>query len=197
MARNRNKEIRRVRVGDLRSNPANHRVHPDAQKAALGSILDEVGFVGTLLAYELSDGTLRLCDGHCRIELLDEDDEVEVAVVDLSPEERRKIHATYDAIGAMAQVDVAKLDALIADIQFDSPAIVAMLSEVSEKALAQPESLDEEDDSHLPNEADQPPPFQEPPERFQVVVQCMNEAQQSEVMELLEREGLKCRKLTT
>lgn len=196
MVRNRNKEIRRVRVGDIRLNPANHRYHPDEQRAALRGVLGEIGYYGCLIGFELSDGTVRLLDGELRCETLEADDEVDIVLVDMDAEERRKALATYDAVTSLAGVDTAKLDALIADIKFDSPSIRAMLSEVSEKALQAAESLDE-DDHGMSDECDQPPPFQEPPQRFQVVAECVNEAQQSEVFEMLEREGLKCRKLTT
>ncbi len=189
-ARNRNKEIRRVRAGDLLANSANHRLHPAEQKAALVGILDEVGFVGTLLAFEQPDGCLRLIDGHLRQESLDPDDLVDVTVVDLEPEERDKILATHDALGAVAQVDRAKLDALIANIQIQSPAIVAMLNEVGERAQV---DFAAANDAQAPS--DRPRPERNVPESWQIVVTCGSEAEQREIYELLATKGLKCRLL--
>lgn len=141
--RNRNKEIRKVRVGDLWDNPANHRVHPDGQKAAMAGILNEVGYVGTLLAFEMDGGQLRLCDGHLRKELIDPDEEIDVCVVDLEPEERRKVLATHDAIGAMAEIDHQALDALVAQANVEDPALKAMLADLSERSALSEEESDE------------------------------------------------------
>lgn len=187
--RNRNKEIRRVRAGDLLANSANHRLHPAEQKAALASILDEVGFVGTLLAFEQLDGRLRLIDGHLRRESLAPDDLVDVTVVDLEPEERDKILATHDALGAVAQVDRAKLDALIANIQIQSPAIVALLTDVAERAQVDLPA------KHAQAPGDRPRPERNVPESWQIVVTCGSEAEQREIYELLATKGLKCRLL--
>lgn len=188
--RNRNKEVRRVRVGDLLANAANHRLHPSEQKAALACILDEIGFVGTLLAFEQGDGRLRLIDGHLRRESLAADDEVDVTVVDLDPEERDKVLATHDALGAIAQVDRAKLDALIAKIQVQTPAIVALLNEVGERAQANFTAAGDAKNGVGGRRASQ-----SVPESWQVVVTCESETEQREVYELLSARGLKCRLL--
>lgn len=153
--RNRNKEIRKVRVGDLWDNPTNHRIHGDQQKAVMADVLEEVGLVGTAIAFEMDGGGLRLLDGHLRKSLIDEDEEIDVCIVDLTPEERRKVLATHDAIGAMAGIDHAKLDALIEGISFDSPAIINMLADLSEKAA---EMNQEGDESSLDEYEDKEPP---------------------------------------
>ena len=188
--RNRNKEVRRVRAGDLLANPANHRLHPSEQKAALAGILDEVGFVGTLLAFEQGDGRLRLIDGHLRRESLAADDEVDVTVVDLDPEERDKVLATHDALGAIAQVDRAKLDALITKIQVQTPAIVALLDHLRDRAESRVNAM-----GAAKNRASRPHASQSVPESWQVVVSCESEIEQREVYELLSARGLKCRLL--
>jgi hypothetical protein len=51
---------RRVRAGDLVPHEFNFRTHPDGQRAALEALYREVGFARSLLAYELSDGRLKL-----------------------------------------------------------------------------------------------------------------------------------------
>jgi hypothetical protein len=68
--RDRVKELRRVRAGDLRPSPKNWRTHSAAQADALRGLLAEVGFAGALLARELPGGELELIDGHLRAETL-------------------------------------------------------------------------------------------------------------------------------
>ena len=47
--RDRIKELRRVRAGQLRPHPHNWRTHPDAQREALRGLLEEVGYADALL----------------------------------------------------------------------------------------------------------------------------------------------------
>ena len=61
--RDRVKELRRVRAGELRPHPKNWRTHPAAQRDALRGVLAEIGYADALLARELPDGTLELA-GH-------------------------------------------------------------------------------------------------------------------------------------
>jgi hypothetical protein len=187
MVRNRNREIRRVRAGELLAHPANHRLHPPAQKAALEGILKEVGFVGTLVACQLPDGRLRLIDGHLRQESLRPDDEVDVTIVDLDAEERDKILATHDAVGAMAEIDRDKLEELIAGIRIESPAIRAMLDEVAARADSLLAADDQDDDGERRSLHVR--------ESWQVVAICRDEEQQHDVYELLSARGVKCRLL--
>lgn len=196
--RNRNKEIRKVRVGDLWDNPANHRMHGDQQKAVMADVLKEIGYLGTAIAFEMEGGGYRLLDGHCRKNLLNPDEEIDVCIVDLDPEERRKVLATHDAIGAMAGVDHARLDALIAGIQIDSPAIVNMLAELTEKAAelanqtdADPSDLDE------PEGSGDSEPASAYREQYGVIVICDDAAHQEAVYNQLEQLGMKCRVVVT
>jgi hypothetical protein len=80
---------------------------------------------------------LRLVDGHLPQDTLD-DDEIDVCVLDLEPEEGRKILATHDAIGALAEVDHQALETLIAEANVDNPALPAMLSDLAERSLNGP-----------------------------------------------------------
>ncbi|MBI1916324.1 MAG: hypothetical protein HYS12_16570, partial [Planctomycetes bacterium] len=81
--RNRIKCHRKIRAGELVAHEWNFRFHPEAQKAALAGIYQEVGFARSLLAYELPDGRLKLIDGHLRRDL-DPDMEVDVEVLDVT-----------------------------------------------------------------------------------------------------------------
>jgi hypothetical protein len=62
------RELRRVRAGDLKPHPKNWRVHPESQRNALRGLLAEIGYADTLLTRELPDGSLQLIDGHLRAE---------------------------------------------------------------------------------------------------------------------------------
>ena len=93
-------------------NPLNYRLHGDAQRAALRTMLGDVGWVGAVLE---NKRTGNLIDGHARIEeaLRDDPDRpVPYLVVDLTPAEEKAVLATLDPIGAMADVDPDLLDQL-------------------------------------------------------------------------------------
>src|SRR5712692_5414163 len=100
--RNRIKSHRRVRAGDLVPHEWNFRLHPEDQKAALQAIYQEVGFARSLLAYELTDGRLKLLDGHLRRDL-DPDMEVDVEILDVTEDEARQLLLTIDPLASLAQ----------------------------------------------------------------------------------------------
>src|SRR3954454_4383739 len=125
--RDRVKELRRVRAGDLRPNPKNWRTHSKAQADALRGVLAEIGFASALLTRELDDGSLMLIDGHLRAETLP-DAEVPVLVLDVSEAEAAILLATFDPLGAMADADEDRLGALLREIETDNAAVEAMLA---------------------------------------------------------------------
>jgi DNA modification methylase len=131
--RDRIKELRRVRAGDLRPHPKNWRKHPEEQANALRGILAEVGFVDALMVRELPDGALQIVDGHLRAETTP-DAEVPVLVVDLDDKEAEKVLATFDPLGAMAEPDEAQLEALLKGIETDSEALAALLEQLADDA---------------------------------------------------------------
>src|SRR6266567_1676099 len=100
--RNRIKEHRRVRAGDLVPHEWNFRVHPELQRAALRALYTRVGFARSLLAYELPDGRLKLLDGHLRRDL-DPDMEVDVDILDVDDDEARALLLSIDPLAALAQ----------------------------------------------------------------------------------------------
>lgn len=102
--RDRIRELRRVRAGDLVPHPKNWRLHTDAQRSALDGVLREVGFADALLARELPDGRLGLVDGHLRA-ARDPDALVPVLVCDLTDAEADLVLATLDPLAALAQRD--------------------------------------------------------------------------------------------
>jgi DNA modification methylase len=145
--RNRIRELRSVKASQLLPNPKNWRRHPKEQKAALRALLNEIGYADALIARELSDGRLQLLDGHLRAETT-RDELVPVLVLDVTEEEGDKILATLDPLAAMAQADEEQMQALLARLQFESPALGPLLErmagEQAWQAIGLPELTDPE-----------------------------------------------------
>lgn len=186
--RDRVRELRRVRAGELLPNPRNWRKHPDAQQAALRAVLDEIGFAGALLARECDDGRLELIDGHLRASTLP-DTEVPVLVVDLTADEARLLLAVHDPIAAMAETDAGVLKDVLGTIEIRQAAIAEMLDELLNEATARPIEIDLSRDA-------QTPPSPELRDSFQLLVECADEDEQRVLFERLVAEGRKCRVLT-
>ena len=124
--RDRIKEFRRVRAGDLSPNPRNWRTHPKAQVDALQGVLSEIGYADALLARELPDGTLELVDGHAR-QALDPEQVVPVLVLDLDQDEALKLMTVFDPLAAMAETNQTALDSLLSEISTENEALQDML----------------------------------------------------------------------
>jgi len=127
--RDRIKELRRVRAGDLRPCPWNWRDHPPEQREALEAILAEIGFAGAGLARELEDGSLELIDGHMRAEL-DLDQEMPVLILDVTEEEAKKILATHDPLGAMSTDNVEARRRLLEEIDAEEASLRKMIADM-------------------------------------------------------------------
>lgn len=126
--KNRIIELRYMRAGDIRRNPKNWRIHDDRQRAAVESIMSEVGIAGALAAYlDPETGEPILFDGHLRADL-DDNEVMPVLITDLTPEEADKILASFDVLGSMANTDVAKLLGLAQTVEFDSHDLTAAIS---------------------------------------------------------------------
>jgi hypothetical protein len=131
--RDRIKELRRVRAGDLSPNPRNWRTHPAGQVEAMQGLLSEIGYADALLARELPDGTLELIDGHMR-QALDDEQIVPVLVLDLDENEAHKMLVTLDPLAAMAETNQDALGQMLADIATESDAVQAMLDGLAASA---------------------------------------------------------------
>lgn len=127
--RDRVKELRRVRAGDLLPNPAQWRTHSDVQRRTLQGVISEIGFAGAALAYEDGNGQLVLADGHLRSSL-DPNAIIPVLVTDLNEKEAKKLLATYDPLGAMAGQDQDALLALLRDVSFQDKAVNDLLEAI-------------------------------------------------------------------
>jgi DNA modification methylase len=135
----------------LLMNPANWRVHPANQNAALAGSLDSVGWVQQVL---LNKRTGYVVDGHARVALALTRGEptVPVLYVELEPEEERVVLATLDPIGAMAEADKAKLAELLRDLTPVDDGLQAMLDDLADKNGLRRHGLTDADE--LPAEPD-------------------------------------------
>jgi ParB-like chromosome segregation protein Spo0J len=176
-------ELVRVRAGDIEPHPRNWRTHPAAQRAALRGVLEEVGFVGALLARRTSEGRLQLIDGHLRAETAPEAN-VPVLVLDVTEEEADKILATHDPLAAMAGADVPLMTELLESIKSENDAVRTMIDEMRQN-LAAPIGQSESPGASI-----------DIPRALQIVVECDDEQGQRSLYERLTEEGYRCRVLT-
>lgn len=128
----------------LLANPANWRIHPKAQQDALASVLDGVGWVGSVL---VNQRTGHVVDGHLRVSLALSRGEptVPVAYVDLSLEEEKLILASLDPLAAMAGTDDAKLRELLEEVSIPNSEleahIVSFLAKGAQPGLTDPDDI--------------------------------------------------------
>jgi hypothetical protein len=141
----------------LLANPANWRIHPKHQQAALKGVLDDVGWVQNIL---VNKTTGHVVDGHLRVALALRHDvpEVPVMYVELSEEEESLVLATLDPLSSLAVADAQKLDDLLQNIQSDDAAIQQMLADLvneTDLSLGELPELESTDDdgnyTHCPN----------------------------------------------
>lgn len=144
MYRNRIEEQKMMSVKELKENPKNWRRHPLHQEEGLNSVLEEVGWVQSIL---FNARTGRLIDGHLRVKLAirHQEESVPVTVVDLSEEEESAVLATFDPLSAMAQTNHEALSALVRGITTTSPALRDLIDRIQKKnqIVAQPQQLNE------------------------------------------------------
>jgi hypothetical protein len=114
----------------LSDNPSNWRRHPDKQLLALKDVLAEVGWAGALL---YNERTQRLIDGHARKKI--SSGKVPVLVGSWSEEQEKIILATLDPLAAMAEADKGILDGLLSQVQTESEAVRALLSNLASGEL--------------------------------------------------------------
>jgi len=183
--RDRIRELRRVKAGELRPHPKNWRTHPKAQQDALRGLLAEIGYADALLVRELPDGSLELIDGHLRAETTP-DMEVPVLVLDLDEKEAAKLLALHDPLTGLAEANDDALADLLAHVDTENEAVQAVLDAM----ISSPDEIAED------SAPDGLPPEVEIPEAFQVVIECEDEARQKALFERFTAEGLKCRLLT-
>jgi hypothetical protein len=180
--RNRIKDHRRIRAGDLVPHEQNWRSHPDFQKDALKALYVEVGFARSLLAYELPDGRLKLIDGHLRREM-DPDMLVDVEVLDVDDLEARKLLLSMDSLASLAEADQEVVAQLQKITQSDSPVLTGLWRSLAESESATQAALEEA--------------AKAPPEQFLIVVTCHNENHQVELLQEFEGRGIRSKALVS
>ncbi|HTN73741.1 MAG TPA: ParB N-terminal domain-containing protein [Pirellulaceae bacterium] len=180
--RDRIREFRRVPAAQLRPNPRNWRTHPAQQRAALQGILTEVGYADALLARELEDGSLELIDGHLRAELTP-GQLLPVLILDIDATEADKLLAVFDPLAAQAESDLTRLRALLDEIDFHSPELAKLTSELLAAASQVAPTTNDVAELQLPT-------------AFQLVIECPDEFQQQALFARLTDEGWACRVIT-
>jgi hypothetical protein len=178
--KNRIKEHRKVRAGDLVPHELNPRTHSDAQRAALQSLYDEIGFARSLLAYELSDGRLKLIDGHLRASITP-DEMVDVEVLDVGDTEARALLMAIDPLAQLAGYESGVLDELRRVVEADSAAVKSLWQALAESEAARRKLRNVGDKS-----ADSVP------SQLLIVIDCENESHQVVLLRRFRKEGLRC-----
>ena len=156
MIKNRIKELRNVRAGDLIPNKKNWRTHPIAQREALEGILETIGYADALIARESDEGLI-LIDGHLRAETTP-DAEVPVLVLDVNEEEADLMLATLDPLSTMATVDQDNLTNLLESLETEDLAVNKMLTALAYNELRNFPNLDFLDDALEADEEGNPFP---------------------------------------
>jgi hypothetical protein len=163
----------------LLANPQNWRVHPQAQQQALAGVIDDVGFVRSVT---VNRRTGHVVDGHLRVlaAIGVGQPTIPVEYVDLSEAEEQEVLATLDPIGALAGTDQDALAALIASVETEDARVAGILD-----SLAPHGGMSDGGD-----------PFPLPPQ-FNLIVECSDEASQSDLQARLIEEGYTVRAMTT
>jgi predicted RNA-binding protein with RPS1 domain len=164
--------------------PLNPRIHPDAQKAALTAILNEIGFARSLLVYETPEGKLQLIDGHLRKELF-HDQEVMVEILDVNEQEANALLLSLDPLASLAQFDSPTLEALRKAASTQSETLQKLWDSIDSSTRKTKEELREamqKKESILK-------------EQFLVLVECESEAQQLSLLDSLKKQQFQCKAL--
>jgi hypothetical protein len=185
--RNRIKRHMRLRAGDLVPHELNPRLHSETQRQALAALYEQIGFARSLLAYELSDGRLKLIDGHLRAGM-DPDQEVEVEVLDVDDAEARALLLSIDPLAQLAAYDEQALENLREMTTTES----AVLEELWQNIASSQEAVEETLAAARRQGASA---AKDAPEQFLILVECGSEEEQVTLLKRLQGDGLKCRAL--
>ncbi len=177
--RNRIVDHVRIRAGDLIAHPLNFRRHPESQREALAASYAEVGFARSLLGYRRSDGRIQLIDGHLRRDL-DPELEVTVELLDVTEEEARQLLLTVDPLAGLAEADQETLAELVGATESAADVLESFWNSLVEPVAAA---------------GDAPANAGESGQQFLVLITCRDEAQQVELLQRFETEGLACKAL--
>lgn len=147
--KNRIKELKQVKIRDIKANPKNWRTHPVSQQNAMKGVLEEIGYADAVMVRETSEGYM-LIDGHLRTSISDPNEEIPVLVVDLSEQEADLLLATFDPIGEMAGRDEMKITELIDSVNSDNLQVNELLQSLTSN-YDFPESEQDQWEDHWKN----------------------------------------------
>lgn len=174
-----------IPADQLIPNDKNWRTHDSAQLGALRGSLGQLGLIAAGIAYPDEKGRLILIDGHARAAELGSDP-MPVLIVNLTAEEAALALATVDPIGAMAGMDLAKLEELLKEVQADDEGLSALLADLADQARA-----GEAEPGNVPAEI-----FPDP-KVYQLVIEFETDDARAAALESLTEQGYKARTLTT
>lgn len=187
---------RRVKASQLKAHPLNPRTHPDEQRSVLRQLMEEIGLARSVLCYIAESdrpnaaddafwqtAPLTLIDGHLRQEELG-DQEVECEVLDVSDEEARTLLMAIDPLSQLAGYDASTL-AILQDAS-KSPAVLNLWQNVEKAAGQVQRQLGQVRRKKQPQDVE---------EKYQVLIECVDEKQQIELLKKLRKEGLECKAL--
>lgn len=119
----------------LLAHESNWRIHPEHQQKALDAILDEVGWVQSVIVNRI---TGKLLDGHARVMLAMRNNQKKIPVdyVELTEEEELLALATLDPISAMAKENAHLFRQLLEHANTGNPDLMAYLDEVAQRVGA-------------------------------------------------------------
>lgn len=117
----------------LLANPANWRIHPKNQQDALSGVLNELGWIQSVVVSQRSG---HVVDGHLRVALAISRNEpsVPVVYVDLDEAEEKLALISLDPLAAMAATDREQLAALLEEVSTGDAALQAMLDGLAQDA---------------------------------------------------------------
>lgn len=149
--------LQRIRAGDLIPHPMNWRRHPQRQQDALTAMLQDVGWAGVATAFRHPDhpDKFMLIDGHLRAGL-DPELEVPTIVLDVDPDEAKKLLLTIDPLSALAETDGAILAQLTSSIDIDNAHVLSVLDELRAKATVEAPIVGAVDPDNIPDPPDEP-----------------------------------------
>lgn len=126
----------------LLANPSNWRIHPQFQQQALTGVLNEIGWVDTVIVNKVTGFVV---DGHLRVALAISEGEsrVPVCYVELTPAEEATILATFDPITMLAATDHEQYNRLVKEAIIEDEHTKAMMRDIQAGHHGSTPSLDD------------------------------------------------------
>ncbi len=124
-----------VDPAQLLANPRNFRIHPASQQEAVGGSLDALGWIQDVVVNRPTGFVL---DGHLRVNLALRYSQptVPVKYTDLTEEEELTALSTLDPVGAMAQIEYARLSVVLDLVSTTNAGLSSLFADLQERADA-------------------------------------------------------------